>query len=293
MTAERWGVTGLVVRRQGRTAVDDIDVEVVAGSVRVVVGGDGAGKTTLLRVLAGTQPPDQGSVRRPVPEQIGAMIEVPAIYADLSVDEHVSFVAASYGVAEAARVEELLRRANLLQARGRLGAQLSGGMRQKLAVILALLHRPALVLLDEPTTGVDPVSRAELWRLISHAAAEGAAVLLTTTYLEEAERADVAYVLHDGRMLLAGSPPDLLAGARGAFGLAGTRVDGYACWRRGRAWRVWAPDGRLPDGIPPDDPTFDDVVISAQLTPSSSADPVADPSVRTRGSLTQREVAAR
>lgn len=293
MTAERWGVTGLVVQRQGRTAVSDIDVEAVAGSIRVVVGGDGAGKTTLLRVLAGTQPPDRGSVRRPGREHVGAMIERPAIYADLSVDEHVSFVAASYGAADAARVEELLRRANLLQARGRLGAQLSGGMRHKLAVILALLHRPALVLLDEPTTGVDPVSRAELWRLISHAAAEGAAVLLTTTYLEEAERADVAYVLHDGRLLLAGSPPDLLANAHGAFGLTDTRVNGYACWRRGRSWRVWAPDGRLPGGIPPDAATFDDVVISAQLAPFSSADSVADRLVRKRGPLTHQEVAAR
>lgn len=266
MTVESWGVAGLVVQRQGQTALRDVDVEAQAGTIRVVVGGDGAGKTTLLRVLAGTQAHDAGAVRRPAPDRIGAMIEAAAVHADLSVDENVDFVAAAYGADDPTRVQELLRRANLLEARSRLGAQLSGGMRQKLAVILALVHRPALVLLDEPTTGVDPVSRAELWRLISHAAAEGAAVLLSTTYLEEAERAEVVYVLHEGRLLLAGPPADLLATAHGAFGLSGERVDGYVCWRRGRDWRVWAPDGELPGGVSPDSPTFDDVVISAQLT---------------------------
>jgi ABC-2 type transport system ATP-binding protein len=238
---------------------------VVPGAVRAVVGGDGAGKTTLLRVLAGTVQADSGSVRRPTADQIGVMIEVPAVYTDLSVDEHVSFVAASYGVWDPDRVQELLRRANLLEARSRLGGQLSGGMRQKLAVILALLHRPALVLLDEPTTGLDPVSRAEVWRLVSRAAAEGAAVLLSTTYLDEAERADVAYVLHDGKVLLAGFPTGLLAGARGAFGLTAVPVDGLPSWRRGHAWRVWAPDGALPEGVTQDAPTLEDLVISAQL----------------------------
>jgi ABC-2 type transport system ATP-binding protein len=265
MNADRWGVAGLVVQRQGRAVLDDIDLDVVPGTVRVVVGGDGAGKTTLLRVLAGTVSADSGSVRRPTADRIGAMIEAPAIYTDLSVDEHVSFVAASYGVSDPVRVQELLRRADLLDARDRLGGQLSGGMRQKLAVILALLHRPALVLLDEPTTGVDPVSRAEVWRLISLAAAEGAAVLLSTTYLDEAERADVAYVLHDGRVLLAGHPQALLAGAQGRFGLTDVPVDGLPCWRRGRGWRVWAPDGTLPEGVSPDVPTLEDLVISAQL----------------------------
>jgi ABC-2 type transport system ATP-binding protein len=265
MNTDRWGVAGLVVHRQGRAVLDNIDLDVVPGTVRAVVGGDGAGKTTLLRVLAGRVAADSGSVRRPAADRIGAMIEVPAIYTDLSVDEHVSFVATSYGVSDPARVQELLRRADLLDARSRLGAQLSGGMRQKLAVILALLHRPALVLLDEPTTGVDPVSRAEVWRLISRAAAEGAAVLLSTTYLDEAERADVAYVLHEGRVLLAGVPTALLAGAHGEFGLTNVRVDGLPSWRRGRSWRVWAPDGALPEGVTPDAPTLEDLVISAQL----------------------------
>ena len=264
-TVEPCGVRGLVVRRRGRAVLDAVDVDAVPGSVRVVVGGDGAGKTTLLRVLAGTQAADSGAVRRPPTHRIGAMLEAPAVYADLSVDEHVSFVADSYGTRDPGRVEELLRRANLVAARSRLAGQLSGGMRHKLAVILALVHRPSLVLLDEPTTGVDPISRAQLWRLITHAAAEGAAVVLSTTYLDEAERADVAYVLHDGTVLLAGRPETLLSGAQGAFGTSATRVDGFACWRHGHAWRVWAPDGALPAAATPDGPTLQDLVISAQL----------------------------
>lgn len=271
MKTRSWGATGLVVRRQGRAVLDEVDVDVLPGTVRVVVGGDGAGKTTLLRALAGLQAADSGSVRRPETHRVGAMIEAPAVYADLSIDEHVSFVADSYGHGDPSRVEELLRRANLLEARSRLGGKLSGGMRQKLAVVLAVLHRPDLVLLDEPTTGVDPVSRAQLWRVITHAAAEGAAVLLSTTYLDEAERADTVYVLHEGRVLLAGSPGDLLDDAKGAFGVSSIAPEGCPCWRRGRAWRVWAPDGSLPAGATPDPPTLEDLVISAQLAHQQTA----------------------
>ncbi|MDX1659935.1 MAG: ABC transporter ATP-binding protein [Nitriliruptorales bacterium] len=212
-----WGVEDLTVRYGGQLALDGVSVGVPPGSVTAVVGGDGAGKSTLLRVVTGLVPPDGGEVHRPALRRIGAMAEVPGIWADLTVDEHLSFVADAYGldpVATDDRATRLLRRADLTDARHRQGGALSGGMRQKLAVVLALLHEPELLVLDEPTTGVDPVSRAELWRLIGHAAADGTGVLLSTTYLDEAERVAEVLVLDRGRSLLRGDPEEITGGRR-------------------------------------------------------------------------------
>lgn len=212
-----WGVADLVVRFGGRVALDHVDLSVKPGKVTAVVGGDGAGKTTLLKACAGLIAADAGRIRHPPRERIGAMVETAAVYRDLTVDEHIDFVADVYGLSASARrsrAEQLLDRAGLTAASDRLAANLSGGMRQKLAVVLALVHGPDLLVLDEPTTGVDPVSRAELWRLIGHAASEGAAVLLATTYLDEAERAAEVLVLHDGRPVLHGEPEKLTAQAR-------------------------------------------------------------------------------
>ncbi|MDP8971236.1 MAG: ABC transporter ATP-binding protein [Actinomycetota bacterium] len=211
-----WGVEGVTVRFGARVALAGIDLAVTPGTITAVVGGDGAGKTTLLKVCSGVLPPDLGTVRHPPRERIGAMVEVPGIYQDLTVDEHIRFVADAYGLSATtrrSRSQGLLQRAGLEAARDRLAGNLSGGMRQKLAVVLALLCRPDLLVLDEPTTGVDPVSRAELWRLIGHAASAGAAVLLATTYLDEAERAAEVLVLHEGRPLLRGTPDELTGGS--------------------------------------------------------------------------------
>lgn len=211
-----WGASGLWIRFGDRVALAGVDLALAAGTVTAVVGGDGAGKTTLLKACTGVLVPDRGVVRHPPPERIGAMIGAASVYPDLTVDEHLRFVADAYAVAPATRDEragELLARAGLEAARDRLGAALSGGMRQKLAVVLTLLHAPDLLVLDEPTTGVDPVSRSEVWRLIGHAASTGSVVLLATTYLDEAERASQILVLHEGRPLLHGALDQLTAGA--------------------------------------------------------------------------------
>ena len=133
----------------------------------------------------------------------------------------------------------------------RLAGQLSGGMRQKLGVIAAMLHRPDLLVLDEPTTGVDPVSRAGLWLLIARAAADGAAVVLATSYLDEAERAHHVLVLDAGSELGSGTADQIVAAMQGTLTVAGTRPAGEAgrrAWRREGRWRVWDPGPAPGDG---------------------------------------------
>jgi len=197
-----WGVRDLTVRYGRRVALDGVDLAVPAGAVTAVIGGDGAGKTTLLRALAGVVRPAAGSVVRPERRRIGYVSGAAGVYTDLSVDENVEFVAAAYDLTTTAltrRRDALFATTGLTGTGRRLAGRLSGGMRQKLAFALAMLHEPELLVLDEPTTGVDPISRAELWRLIARAAAEGAAVLVSTTYLDEAQRASTILLLEDGR----------------------------------------------------------------------------------------------
>jgi ABC-2 type transport system ATP-binding protein/ribosome-dependent ATPase len=189
--------------------LQDVDLTVAAGAVTAVIGGDGAGKSTLLRALAGGLAVASGEVRRPERRRIGYVAGASGIYDDLSVAENVAFVAAAYGVRGddlAQRTGDLMERTGLRGAETRLAGRLSGGMHQKLAFALAMLHRPELLILDEPTTGVDPVSRAELWGMIAAAAAGGAAVVVATTYLDEAERASAVVVLDDGRVVASGGP---------------------------------------------------------------------------------------
>jgi len=244
-------VDGLGVRYGGRAALDDVTFEVAARSVAAVVGGDGAGKTSLLRALAGTVRPSAGTVRRPDDRRIGYVSAGPGVWADLTVEENLDFAGRAYGLGAGrlrSRTAELLERTGLGEARGRLAGRLSGGMRQKLALAMALLHEPALLILDEPTTGVDPVSRVELWRLLAGAAAGGAAVALATTYLDEAERAATVLVLDQGRALLAGTPDEVLAAVPGRVVAAEARPQGVPAWRRGARWRAWSPNGSpLPD----------------------------------------------
>jgi ribosome-dependent ATPase len=209
-----WGVSGLTVRYGRRAALDEVTLEVGAGAVTAVIGGDGAGKTTLLRALAGVVPVAAGSVRRPPRARIGYVAGASGIYDDLSVRENIQFVAAAYGLrgdALTRRTETLLASTGLAGALDRLAGRLSGGMRQKLAFALAMLHEPELLILDEPTTGVDPVSRADLWRSIADAAAGGAGVIVSTTYLDEARRASAVALLDTGRLTAAGSPAEVAA----------------------------------------------------------------------------------
>jgi ABC-type multidrug transport system ATPase subunit len=220
------------------------------GRVSAVVGGDGAGRTTLLRCLAGALAPGEGQVRRPEPMRVGYLSAGSGTYPDLSVAENLAFRATAYHIPAARareRSAELVERAGLAAATGRLAGQLSGGMRQKLGVIGAMLHRPDLLVLDEPTTGVDPVSRADLWWLIARAAADGAAVVVATSYLDEAERAWDVLALDAGQVLASGTPEQIVASMPGALHTSGERPAGEAgrlAWRREGRWRVWDPDGR-------------------------------------------------
>jgi ABC-2 type transport system ATP-binding protein len=267
-TRTAWGVEGLGVRYGGNVALEDVTFQVPAGSVAAVVGGDGAGKTTLLRAMAGTVRPYAGTVRRPGERRLGYVSAGPGVWGDLTVDENLSFSGRAYGLGPdelERRLAGLLDRTGLAGARDRLAGQLSGGMRQKLALAMAMLHQPDLLILDEPTTGVDPVSRAELWRLLAGAAAAGAAVAVATTYVDEAERAAAVLVLDRGHGLLAGTPDEVLAATPGLVVEGPSRPVGVPAWRRGARWRAWSPDGSAPAGTTPATLELEDAVIVAQL----------------------------
>jgi len=265
----RWGLEDVRVRRGRTLALDGLTMPADPSLVTVVVGGDGAGKSTCLDVLVGLVEPDAGTVRRPAKERIGYVPATAGLYTDLTVQENLDFTAEAYGLSGSEyhrKAAQIAERVGLAGARHRLGSQLSGGMQRKLAVGLALLHSPDLLVLDEPTTGVDPVSRAELWRLISAAAAEGTAVAVATTYVNEAARAAYVVLLEAGKALASGSPDDILDAVPGAVGaIQGAERPTPRSWRRGAGWRVWAPTGMLPDGVRPVDPDFDDAVVIAAL----------------------------
>ena len=263
-----WGCRRLGVRYGATVALEEVTFEVAAGTVAAVVGGDGAGKTSLLRALAGTVRPAAGTVRRPGERRLGYVSAGPGVWADLTVDENLSFSGGAYGLSAGEldrRVGGLLERTGLAEARDRLAGRLSGGMRQKLALAMAVAHEPDLLILDEPTTGVDPVSRAELWRLLAASAAGGAAVVVATTYLDEAERAATVLVLDRGRSLLAGTPDEVVTATPGLVVDAAARPDGIPSWRRGSRWRAWSPDGSTPPGTGPATLDLEDAVIVAQL----------------------------
>jgi ABC-2 type transport system ATP-binding protein len=268
-SGESYGVDALTVTYHGRAAVAGVDLEVPAGTVTAVVGGDGAGKSTVLRALVGVVRPAAGRVRRPPSARIGYLSAGPGVWRDLTVAENLAFSGTAYGLGGRAlreRADRLLDRIGLAGTSDRLGGQLSGGMRQKLALAMALLHEPELLVLDEPTTGVDPVSRAELWRLMAGAAAAGAAVVVATTYLDEAERASSVLVLDQGGPLLAGAPDQLVDGMPGVVLDSAERLEAGTSWRRGARWRTWSPDGgAVPAGARRVAPDLEDAVIVAAL----------------------------
>lgn len=274
-----WGADEVCVAYGKTVALDCVTLPVPPGQVTAVVGGDGAGKSTLLRCLAGVLAPDSGTIRRPVKEHSGYLPASSGIYPDLTVAENLDFRARGYGIPRQVareRAAEYLDRAGLASASGRLAGQLSGGMRQKLAVIAAMLHHPDLIVLDEPTTGVDPVSRSGLWWLIARAAAEGCAIVLATTYLDEAERCASVLVLDGGTVLASGSAEKIVAAMPGSLRAMPARPDGEAAarsWRRAGTWRVWDPDpGGLAAGPTDGDvitPDLQDAVTVAALASAS------------------------
>ncbi len=205
-------------------AVDGLSFNVRAGEIFGLVGPDGAGKTTTLRMLAGIMPPDSGSatvagcnvVRDPerAKHWLGYMLQRFGLYEDLSVDENIRFYADLFGVRgdeRKTRSTQLLTAAGMSEFRARRAGNLSGGMKQKLGLVCALIHKPKVILLDEPTTGVDPVSRRDFWRILYELAAEGVAILTSTAYLDEAERCHRVALMHQGRLLFCDTPSNLKA----------------------------------------------------------------------------------
>jgi ABC-2 type transport system ATP-binding protein len=257
----------LTVRFGHVLALDAVSLQTPPGQITAVVGGDGAGKTTLLEALVGLVPIEAGTVDSPARSTIGFMPAGAGSWSELSVDENVAFVGGSYGLATdvlTTRADDLLTRAGLSDVRDRLAGQLSGGMRKKLGFCLAMLHEPQLLILDEPSTGLDPVSRVELWRLISEAAARGTAVVLTTTYLDEAERAGTVLVLERGKALLSGSPQDVVSSYPGVIVQTDSPTRPQFAWRHGTGYREWWPDDP-PTGSTTAALTLEDVSIVASL----------------------------
>ncbi len=208
---QTWGAEGLSVSYGRKPALKDVTLTVRPGEVTAVAGGDGAGKSTLMRCLAGLLTPASGEVHRPAKDHIGYLPATSGVYPDLTVTENLDFRASAYRMPRQearARAERFLEETGLAHARDRLAGQLSGGMRQKLGLIAAMLHQPELLILDEPSTGVDPVSRSGLWWLIARAAAEGCAAVVATTSIDEADRCGAVLALSEGSVLADEIPGD-------------------------------------------------------------------------------------
>jgi len=227
---------GLTRRFGELTAVDHVDLTVTRGEIFGLVGPDGAGKTTTLRMLCGLMDPTEGSARvaghdvakesRAVKDQIGYMAQRFGLYADLTVEENMVFYADLFGIVGAERDAlklQLLKMTRMEPFRARQAGSLSGGMKQKLALMCTLLHRPQILLLDEPTNGVDPLSRRDFWVILHQLLAEGITILLTTAYLDEAERCHRVGLMHRGKLIRC-APPDDMKRETGAANLEGAFI---------------------------------------------------------------------
>jgi ABC-2 type transport system ATP-binding protein len=210
-----------VSKRFGDThAVRDLSLDVTSGEMFGLIGADGAGKSTTIRMICGLLRSDSGRLRvlglDPIREHrkltggVGYLSQRFSLYGDLTIDENVAFFAEIHGMRDyAARRDRLLDMTQLTSFRSRLADRLSGGMKQKLALACTLVHEPQLVVLDEPTTGVDPVSRREFWKLLSEFLAQGITIVMATPYLDEAERCSRVALLHEGRLLALDKPAAL------------------------------------------------------------------------------------
>jgi ABC-2 type transport system ATP-binding protein len=204
-------------------ALYGVSLEFEAGRMHGIIGPEGSGKTTLLRILLGLLVPAQGSVEyfaggRPVPleairARISYMPQTQSLYADLSIKEHLEFFRDLYGIGPAdfeRKKEELLVVTKLAPFLDRPAGQLSGGMYKKLGLMCALLRSPRVMVLDEPTTGVDPISRRELWDLLYRLLEQDILILVTTAYLDEAERCSKVHLVERGLVVATGEPRQLL-----------------------------------------------------------------------------------
>ncbi len=212
-----------LTRRFGAvTAVEDLTLEIPQGEIFGLVGPDGAGKTTTLRLLCGLLDPQVGVVRvagldvrthpDEVKDQLGYMAQRFGLYQDLTVEENMDFYAELFGLDGPPREElksRLLRMTRMEPFRARHAGKLSGGMKQKLALMCTLLHHPRILILDEPTNGVDPVSRRDFWTILYQLVKDGLTVLVSTAYLDEAERCNRVGLMHKGRLIRCDRPAAL------------------------------------------------------------------------------------
>ncbi|NML59753.1 ABC transporter ATP-binding protein [Massilia sp. RP-1-19] len=228
-------VRGLTKRYGGHTVVDHVDMQVPRGVIYGFLGPNGSGKTTTIRMLCGLLTPDEGegsclgydlrTQAREIKRQVGYMTQKFGLYEDLSVEENLDFIARIYQVPKRReRVDATLGQMGLGERRRQLAGALSGGWKQRLALAACLLHEPQLLLLDEPTAGVDPNARRQFWDRLHELAAEGLTVLVSTHYMDEAARCHALAYISEGRLLARGSGADLIAHAA----LASSAVSGPA-----------------------------------------------------------------
>ncbi len=262
-----------ISKRFGDTrAVDELSFEVERGEIFGIVGPDGAGKSTLLRMIAGILPPDSGSVEVDgvdvatdpfaIKENLAYMPQRFGLYEDLTVEENIHFFGRVFGVSRAEirkREKGLYEFSRLAPFRERLAGKLSGGMKQKLGLACCLVHRPGLILLDEPTNGVDPVSRREFWKILYGLLSEGVTIVVSTAYLDEAERCNRVALMYEGRFVMTGTPGEIKASMGGSLveirpsdvwkaeaALAESGEFGGII-REGTALRFFVPDARRAD----------------------------------------------
>lgn len=286
----------------GLVAVDGLTLAVAEGEIFGLVGPDGAGKTTTMRLLTSIMEPSSGDAwvaghhvvreAEAVKEEIGYMSQRFGLYPDLTVMENIDFYADIYSVPRRGRqekVDRLLAFSNLAAFKRRLAGNLSGGMKQKLGLVCALVHTPKVLFLDEPTNGVDPVSRRDFWRILYQLLREKVTIIVSTAYLDEAERCNRLALIHRGKLLATGTPEEVKRLMRGSIlevrcsqprraaavlrqklaaesvGLFGDRVHVVSADADGTAADVRAilAQGNLPLlGIRPIEPSLEDVFVS-------------------------------
>jgi len=293
-------------------AVDALTLAVDEGEIFGLVGPDGAGKTTIMRLLTAIMEPDGGeawvvgrhTVREAekIKENIGYMSQRFGLYPDLTVMENINFYADVYSEPRRGRkerIEQLLAFSNLTPFKRRMAGDLSGGMKQKLGLTCALIHTPKVLFLDEPTNGVDPVSRRDFWRILYQLLREKVTIFVTTAYLDEAERCNRVGLIHRGRLLACGTPDEVKQLMRGTIleiraeeprqaatvlrerlsevsvGLFGDRVHVVSMdYERAstEAQAALAAAGLQVIGVRPIDPSLEDVFISVLTDKKSTAD---------------------
>ncbi len=278
-------VHGLTKRFGGRVIVDHFDMRVHRGRIYGFLGPNGSGKTTTIRMLCGLLTPDEGegttlgydirTEAAKIKREVGYMTQRFGLYEDLAIDENLDFIARVYGVRDRkAKVDATLERLGLTQRRRQLAGALSGGWKQRLALAACLIHDPRLLLLDEPTAGVDPAARRDFWDHIHALAAGGVTVLVSTHYMDEAERChELAYISY-GKLLTHGTVEEVIASA----GLVTWSVSGNDPHRIAEALRH-APGVRTvaPFGNALHVSGASDEAISSAIAPFRGPDLVAQP----------------